>query len=59
MGILHQNRDEVPIGIKKAKLKWGRNMPVYKHKLMTMQWEDKKVTSVSGDHDDKMVPNSV
>jgi hypothetical protein len=34
-------------------------MPVYKDKLMTMQWEDKKVMSEGGDHDDKMIPTSI
>jgi hypothetical protein len=26
---------------------------------MTMQWEDKKVMSEGGDHDDKMIPTSI
>jgi hypothetical protein len=59
MGTLHQNRKGVHDEIKKAKLKKGNNMAVYKDKLMFLKRKNKKdVCLMSNIHDKKFVKGS-
>jgi hypothetical protein len=60
MRTLHQNRKGMPDEIKKAKLKKGENVVVYKDKLMIMKWKDKKdICLMSTTHDENLVQTRV
>jgi hypothetical protein len=56
LGSLHHKRKGVPAEIKKAKMKKGEHVPIFKDKLMTMKWKDKEdICLVNTTHDGKMV----